>query len=1584
MWEVNVDGRIASSPVVAHDGSVIAVTYDSGTVYAVSPEGSVASTLPLASKVYSTPAIGPDNSVYVATTSGTIYSLDYSDGYLSNTSQYDHDSGFYSSASLSTTNQLYLVSKNGELLERSIDAGSEGSAQWAMFGYSDRHNRVHPNGDRDHCPDAVDVFLDEADKCFDTDGDGIADVYDDDTDGDGLPDDFELAYGLDPLVDDAEEDLDGDRYTNEYEYGQGLDPSENEFDDRLMELVETHELDGDDGQIAVHPSGDYVVASAGSRLLSYGRDSETGKMTKLSELFAEGTAHAMTFSASGDDLYLVGNEKTSFPAQQRLHHYKFSDSGEITFVTSLELQVVESGTEMEAGIAYAGTSLTESAVALSPQGQHLYVGVRGRGILIFDRDTSTGDLSFRSHYLNEGTSFGAAYGLVISEDGAWVYAQGREELWVLARDESDGTLAPHREITNASSSRPGPGVVGFGGAAALYMTPQILGNTLVESSPDQAARSVNINISSGWLFSNPSAGLAYTYSGSRVSAYYRDGDALKLLDYATGADEIGARPWDAVAASPDGRHLYAKSDYESKLIVMTAGFKGRERPDRDDDGVEDIFDEFPDNPDEWVDTDGDGVGNNQDDDDDDDGVTDSEDAFPLDENEWLDTDGNGIGNNEDDDNDGDGHKDSEDAFPLDATEWVDADNDGEGNNSDPDDDNDGISDVWEGANGLDPLDPSDASLNSDGDNLTNLEEFENDSDPTKGDTDGDGYPDHEDQMPRDPEEYRDYDGDGVGDTADLDDDNDGLSDVCEDRYGFDPLTANPSGQDTDGDGVMDDLECSAGTDPTRPDTDGDGLPDDFELAYGLDPLVDDALEDLDGDGYTNEYEQEQGLDPSENEFDDRLMELVETHELDGDDGQIAVHPSGDYVVASAGSRLLSYGRDSETGKMTKLSELFAEGTAHAMTFSASGDDLYLVGNEKTSFPAQQLLHHYKFSDIGEITFVSSLELQVADNGTEMEAGVAYAGTSLSESAVALSPQGQHLYVGVRGRGILIFDRDTSTGDLSFRSHYLNEGTSFGAANGLVISEDGAWVYAQGREELWVLARDESDGTLATHREIADASSSNPEPIVVAGLEATSALYMTGDGYLGNSLIETSPDQPERTGNINIRYGWLFSNPGAGLAYTYSGSRVSAYYRDDDALKLLDQASGADEIGARNWDAVAASPDGRHLYAKSDGDRTLVVMTAGFKGLGHLDSDGDSIPDKDDAFPFNPDEWADADGDGYGDNGDVFPEDSSEWADLDGDGIGNNSDTDIDGDGCLNQDDAFEEDPLECLDTDGDGVGNSQDQDDDGDRLPDEWELANGLNPLDASDATTDLDGDGLSNEDEHHIHHTKANELDSDGDGMDDGWEVEYQLNPNDTADGQMDPDGDGYSNTEEYLAETDPGDPRWYPGAPGLAKWKAQTSDAIRTRAAVDLNGTSYIGSDDGHLYAYDSEGNQLWSLDTGAPLRSSPVLLQSGELVIGTSAGELLKIDPLSPYEPVVLSSANDSIRTTPEVSELGIIYFGSDDGHVYAINAETGEELWKYGTGAPVRSSPRVGADGVIYVGSDSGEVHAIHGESGAPVN
>jgi hypothetical protein len=78
-----------------------------------------------------------------------------------------------------------------------------------------------------------------------------------------------------------------------------------------------------------------------------------------------------------------------------------------------------------------------------------------------------------------------------------------------------------------------------------------------------------------------------------------------------------------------------------------------------------------------------------------DGVADVEDAFPDNINEWLDTDSDGTGDNADADDDNDGYDDVDDAFPKDAIEWWDNDSDGIGNNADPDDDNDGYADGYD-------------------------------------------------------------------------------------------------------------------------------------------------------------------------------------------------------------------------------------------------------------------------------------------------------------------------------------------------------------------------------------------------------------------------------------------------------------------------------------------------------------------------------------------------------------------------------------------------------------------------------------------------------------------------------------------------------------------------------------------------------------------------------------------------------------------------------------------------------------------------------------------------------------------------
>ncbi|MDG2195317.1 MAG: thrombospondin type 3 repeat-containing protein [SAR324 cluster bacterium] len=88
--------------------------------------------------------------------------------------------------------------------------------------------------------------------------------------------------------------------------------------------------------------------------------------------------------------------------------------------------------------------------------------------------------------------------------------------------------------------------------------------------------------------------------------------------------------------------------------------------DSGSDGFVDASDAFPNDPPEWIDTDGDGIGNNADSDDDSDGYADLVDNCPLVDNpDQLDTDNDLQGDVCDSDDDGDSVLDYADAFPLD-------------------------------------------------------------------------------------------------------------------------------------------------------------------------------------------------------------------------------------------------------------------------------------------------------------------------------------------------------------------------------------------------------------------------------------------------------------------------------------------------------------------------------------------------------------------------------------------------------------------------------------------------------------------------------------------------------------------------------------------------------------------------------------------------------------------------------------------------------------------------------------------------------------------------------------------------------
>ncbi|MDQ7084116.1 MAG: hypothetical protein Q9M36_03935 [Sulfurovum sp.] len=86
------------------------------------------------------------------------------------------------------------------------------------------------------------------------------------------------------------------------------------------------------------------------------------------------------------------------------------------------------------------------------------------------------------------------------------------------------------------------------------------------------------------------------------------------------------------------------------------------------------------------------------------------------------------------------------------------------------------------------------------------------------DIDGDGFSNLNDDFPLDDREWLDTDGDGVGNNTDTDDDNDGISDVDEKFWGFNPLDGiDGHDADADNDGVSNKDEIDAGSSPLDAD-----------------------------------------------------------------------------------------------------------------------------------------------------------------------------------------------------------------------------------------------------------------------------------------------------------------------------------------------------------------------------------------------------------------------------------------------------------------------------------------------------------------------------------------------------------------------------------------------------------------------------------------------------------------------------------------------------------------------------------------------------------------------------------------------
>ena len=208
-----------------------------------------------------------------------------------------------------------------------------------------------------------------------------------------------------------------------------------------------------------------------------------------------------------------------------------------------------------------------------------------------------------------------------------------------------------------------------------------------------------------------------------------------------------------------------------------------------------------------------------------------------------------------------------------------------------------------------------------------------------------------------------------------------------------------------------------------------------------------------------------------------------------------------------------------------------------------------------------------------------------------------------------------------------------------------------------------------------------------------------------------------------------------------------------------------------------------------------------------------------------------------------------------------------------------------------------------------------------------------------------------------------------------------------------------------------------------GTLIWRFQTGGAVFSSPTVGDDGTIYVGSNDNYLYAINPDGTQKWSYLTGDNVFSTPALNHSGIVYIGSNDGQLYAITPegntewitflggwvcppaigpdntiyvgagdinwtsltqsagqfyaLEPQNGAIKWQAALNIFSRAAIGSDGTVYTASTNGNIYALNPDTGEEIWRYSTDGPIISCPKVLRDGTdtIIIGSDDKKLYAL---------
>jgi len=145
-----------------------------------------------------------------------------------------------------------------------------------------------------------------------------------------------------------------------------------------------------------------------------------------------------------------------------------------------------------------------------------------------------------------------------------------------------------------------------------------------------------------------------------------------------------------------------------------------------------------------------------------------------------------------------------------------------------------------------------------------------------------------------------------------------------------------------------------------------------------------------------------------------------------------------------------------------------------------------------------------------------------------------------------------------------------------------------------------------------------------------------------------------------------------------------------------------------------------------------------------------------------------------------------------------------------------------------------------------------------------------------------------------------------------------------------------------------------------------------------IYVAGKLYFVDNNGNAVALDADnGRELWRRSVGRLNASSPAYHRRRLYIVNLTPGHIVKLDAKT-GKTIWKRSLPGRVESSPVVIDR-TVYFGCEDGNLYALSTISGNVRWATSLGGPIKSAPAY-YGGTLYVGDYGGSMNAVDAKTG----